>query len=87
MIKIIVSEKASPIDPKGATDLDHSSAVRVINCDRKRDQSIHVISSREAGHDRFITLFPGESVVLKKQLTDKVYASSKSVRIAGVSIY
>lgn len=85
MIKIIVSEMGSPIDSHEATDLSHSSAVRAINLDPSKVQVVSIVDT--TGTKKSISLSSGESVILKKQLQDKVYASSKSVRIAGVSIY
>ncbi len=84
MIKIVFSEVESPTATEDAIDLKSSSGVRAVNTASK-PASITILSSH--GDSKSITLAGGESVILKKSSTDKVYSSAKTIRIAGVSIY
>ena len=85
MIKIVFSEVDSPTDSDQAITLNNSSGVRAVNCSKK-PYLLHLIDNT-TGEARSLTLVGGESLILKKHSYDKVYASSKTVRIAGVSIY
>ena len=84
MIKIVFSEVASPTTAEEAIDLDRSSAVRAINT--SKSPSIIYLKDH-FGPTKSITLVGGESLILKKHSKDLVYANSKHIRIAGVSIY
>ena len=85
MIKIVFSEVDSPTDSDQAISLNNSSGVRAVNCSKK-PYLLHLIDNTN-GETRTLTLVGNESLILKKHSYDKVYASSKTVRIAGVSIY
>lgn len=84
MIKIVFSEVESPTNPEDATTLNSSSGVRAVNSATKA-ALISILSV--SGESKSITLAGGESVILKKGTLEKVYSSSKTIRIAGVSIY
>ena len=84
MIKIVFSEVESPTTAEEAITLNSSSAVRAINTS-KTPSSIHHIDLD--GNVKSITLMGGESLILKKHSAENIYASSKNIRIAGVSIY
>ena len=83
MIKLVVGEIEAPEYIEDAITLKHSSGVRAINVSKKC-QKVFVIDDRG---EKSITLPPHESIVIKKSIADRVYASSKEVLIAGVSIY
>ena len=85
MIKIVFSEVESPTTAEEASDLNFSSAVRAINT--SKTPSTIYIKDPTFGPAKSITLVGGESLILKKHSKEVVYASSKHVRIAGVSIY
>ena len=82
MIKIVFSEVASPTSKEDAIDLGRTTCVRAINT-LKACVTIHILGEDE----KSITLGGGETILLKKGLDSKVYSSSNSVRISGVSIY
>ena len=84
MIKIVFSEVESPTTADEATHLDSSSAVRAVNTS-KTPSLINIVD--QLGSIKSITVVGGESVILKKKSKDTVFASSKTIRIAGVSIY
>lgn len=84
MIKIVFSEVESPTAAEEAIDLESSSAFRAINTS-KTPHIINITDSK--GQTKSITLVGGESLILKKQSTEVVFADSKNIRIAGVSIY
>ena len=79
MIKLVIAEAEAPTSKDNAHTVGNSSGVRAVNTSRRHHQ-VFV-------NDLQITLPPSESIVLKKSISDKVYASSKDVLIAGVSIY
>ena len=84
MIKIVFSEVESPTKLEDAIHLNKTSAVRALNPTSKA-ATITIVSS--GTQTKSITLAGGESVILKKECTDTVFSSTKSIRIAGVSIY
>ena len=83
MIKVVFSEVDSPTKAEDAIDLGRTTNVRAINT-LKTCATVHII---DQGGEKLLTLGPNESILLKKSLEDKVYSSSKLVRISGVSIY
>ena len=84
MIKIVFSEVESPTTAEEAIDLDSSSAVRAINASKTPS----IVNIKDpSGQIKSITLVGGESLVIKKHSKELVYADSKHIRIAGVSIY
>ena len=85
MIKIIFSEVKSPISAEDSIDLNHSSCVRAVNV--AKTSSIVNLFDPITGEVKSLTISGGESVVLKKTLSERVYSSSQNVRISGVSIY
>ena len=84
IFKIITNEIESPTTEETATELRDSSAVRAVNTSTK-PATISILDTK--GQSRSITLMGGESIVVKKTVSDKVYSSSKVIRISGVSIY
>ena len=85
MIKILFSEVNSPLTSEESIDLDNSSAVRAVNVSSKAAK-LFIINSKSR-ETKSITVTGSESLILKKHSSDTVYASSKSVLIAGISIY
>lgn len=84
MIKIVFSEVESPTTAEEAIDLDSSSAVRAVNTSKTPS----IVNIKDpSGPIKSITLVGGESLILKKQSTEVVFADSKNIRITGVSIY
>ena len=83
MIKIVFSEVESPTSQVESTDLNRSSAVRVVNTS-KSPSTLNVVSKDST---KSITIIGGESLIIKKHLDDRIFCSTKTVRIAGVSIY
>lgn len=84
MIKIVFSEVESPTAAEEAIDLESSSAVRAVNTSKTPS----IINIRDPkGQTKSITLVGGESLIMKKQSNEVVFADSKNIRIAGVSIY
>ena len=83
MIKIVFSEVESPTTSEEAIDLGRSTGVRAVNTSTK-PASLYIIDN---GETKSITLVGGESLVMKKYTVSTVYGSSKTIRIAGVSIY
>ena len=84
IFKLVTNEVESPTTVEAATELKDSSAVRAVNTSTK-PASISILDT--TGQSKSITLMGGESIVLKKTISDKVYSSSKVIRISGVSIY
>jgi hypothetical protein len=84
MIKIVFSEVGAPLTVLESIDLNSSSAVRAVNTSSKPAQLFLV---DENGLSKSITLVGSESLILKKHSLERVYASSKNIFIAGVSIY
>ena len=82
--KLITDEVESPTTVETATELRDSGAFRAVNTSTK-SATVTVIDTQ--GQSKSITLMGGESIVLKKTVSDKVYSSSKVIRISGVSIY
>ncbi len=79
MIKLVIAEENAPVSKETAHTVGNSSGVRAVNTSRK--------NHRVWVNDIQITIPPNETNVLKNSISDKVYASSKEVLIAGVSIY
>lgn len=84
IFKLVTSEVESPTTAEEATELRASSAFRAVNTSSK-PAVVFILDTM--GQSKSITLTGGESIVLKKTVTDKVYSSSKVIRISGVSIY
>ncbi len=84
MIKIVFSEVGAPLTLLESIDLDSCSAVRAVNTSSKPAQLFIVDVS---GTTKSITVVGSESIILKKHSSERVYASSKNIFIAGVSIY
>ena len=84
MIKIVYSEVDSPITVETSLVLGNSTAVRAVNLS-KTPQTVSLLT--EEGPTHTVTLTGGESLILKKTSLARVYSSSKTVRITGVSIY
>ena len=84
MIKIVYSEVESPITLETAITLGSTSAVRAVNLSKKAE-TISLLT--EEGETHTVTLTGGETIILKKQILARVYSSSNTVRITGVSIY
>ena len=84
IFKLVTNEIESPTTEETATELRDSSAVRAVNTSSK-PAAISILDT--TGQSKSITLLGGESIVLKKTISDKVYSSSKVIRISGVSIY
>lgn len=84
MIKIVFSEVSAPLTILESIDLDSCSAVRAVNTSSKPAQ---LFVADEAGLTKSITLVGSEDIILKKHSTERIYASSKNIFIAGVSIY
>lgn len=85
MIKIIFSEVESPTTAEEAIDLNRSSGFRAINTSPAPAQVN--ITNPENGELKSITVCGGESIILKKSLTERVFCSTHTIRISGVSIY
>ncbi len=84
MIKIVHSEVDSPTTVETSLNLGNTSAVRAVNLS-KTPQTVSILT--EEGPTHTVTLTGGESLILKKTSLTRVYSSSKTVRITGVSIY
>ena len=84
IFKLVTNEIESPTTEETATELRDSSAVRAVNTSSK-PATISILDT--TGQSKSITLMGGESIVVKKTISDKVYSSSKVIRISGVSIY
>lgn len=84
MIKIVFSEVGAPLTALESIDLNSSSAVRAVNTSSKPAQLFLV---DQMGATKSITIVGSENIILKKHSSEKVYASSKNIFIAGVSIY
>ncbi len=84
MIKIVYSEVESPITLETAITLGNTSSVRAVNLSKKAE-TISLLT--EEGETHTVTLTGGETIILKKQILARVYSSSNTVRITGVSIY
>lgn len=84
MIKIVYSEVDSPLTVEDSLALGNSTAVRAVNLS-KTPQTVSLLT--EEGPTHTVTLTGGESLILKKTSLARVYSSSKTVRITGVSIY
>lgn len=85
MIKIVFSEIESPTTADDAIDLGRTSAVRSVNTS-KTPVTVNLFDPTSK-NIKSITLSGGESLILKKTLEERVFCSSKTVRISGVSIY
>jgi hypothetical protein len=84
MIKIVYSEVDSPLTVETSLALGNSRAVRAVNLS-KTPQTVSLLT--EEGPTHTVTLTGGESLILKKTSLARVYSSSNTVRITGVSIY
>ena len=84
MIKIVYSEVDSPLSVETSLVLGNSTAVRAVNLS-KTPQTVSLLT--EEGPTHTVTLTGGESLILKKTSLARVYSSSNTVRITGVSIY
>ena len=84
MIKLVTTEIESPTTLETASELRASSAFRAVNTSSK-PAVVSILDT--TGQSKSVTLSGGESIVLKKAVSDKVYSSSKVIRISGVSIY
>ena len=72
--KLITDEVQSPTTAETATELRDSGAFRAVNTSTK-SATVTVIDTQ--GQSKSITLMGGESIILKKTVSDKVYSSSK----------